>query len=452
MRTKKHLLILFTVFLSFIILLAACNTRDDESSKTDTSSVSTSSVAESKADESTVSEPTDESGDESSQDEVSLDPITNDPTEYLNILASTLTDKNCFVVVGNCEEGAVITATTAGKQSVTAVSDSGFYSVRLKKEDVKTRVKIVAKGSITEQFVADVEPVVPTSEMWPIIGGNGYQFFFQSMMPDFTQETRLSNSEVNALTEKIQSRISTLKESLPNTEIIYMIVPSKASIYPERVPDGYVKGTGKSRLEQVNEALAAGGATVIDLLDIYQEHKDDKYKIYWGTDSHWTDYGAFIAYTELFNYISERFPSAAPRKEIEFNFKGDYYNGGDMVYYMMMNQNIVREYNYYREPKFALNSDIASVPRYRAANYLMYSEATVQERVFNTNRSKLPDLYIMRDSFGAHIYDIFADRGNTTVYKGMWNFTYNLNEIKSYQPDYIIYVMTEWNIKNVLQG
>ncbi len=452
MRTKKSVLILFTLFIVFVVLLTACNTEtDNQSEDSDTGSGVSESSVESVADnESEASEP-DEQSDQVSEAEESKEPIHNEPTEHLSILASTLTDNNCFVVVGKCEEGAVITATTE-TQSVTTGSDKGFYSVRLNKEGTETRVTITATGTVTEQYTEDIKPVVPNSDMWPIVGGNEYNFFFQSMMPDFMHETSMSDFSLDSLTNRIKDRISRLNEELPGTEIVYMVVPSKASIYPELVPEDYPQGTKKSRLEQVNKALEDAGATVINLLDVYKEHKEDEYKIYWGTDSHWTDYSAFIAYTELFNHISDRFPAAAPRKEIEFDFIGDYYNGGDMIYYMMMDQNIMQEYCHYRKPRFSLNSDIASVPRYRAENYLMYSENTAAERVFHTGQSGMPNLYVMRDSFGAHIYDILADRSNTTVYKSMWAFTYNIGDIKQYSPDYIIYIMSEWNIDNIIKG
>jgi len=446
MKTKKAVLILFTLFLVFTTLLAACDPGADESKEE--SVVSQTSVNSN--DDSDIKESEDASSSTSS-DEESPAPIVNEETEYLNVLGCTLTDKNCFVVVGQCEVGATITATTK-TQNVTATTDSGFYSVRLKKESAKTRVTIVAQGTITEQYMIDAKPKVPTSDMWPIVGGDGYNFFFQKMMPDFEQNNKLTSGQISSVTSKIQDRVAALENASPNTEIIYMIVPSKATIYPELVPSDYTAGTGESRLDQVSAALEAGGATVIDLKDAFTEHKNDEYKLYWRTDSHWTDYGAFVAYTELFNYIKEEFPAAAPRDISDFNFEENFYNGGDMIYYMMMDQDKAREYCYYRTPKFNMDSDIASVSRYRAANYLMYNNEVVPDRIFNTNRSNLPDIYVLRDSYHTQMYDILAERANVSVYKSMWGYTYNLSDISEYAPDYVIYLVAEWNIDSILQS
>lgn len=462
LKTKKAALIMFALFLVFITLLASCDTKDNtskEQSSNKTSQAAESEIAsevESEVESETVSK-TDNKSNESevtsntSSATESLEPIKNVDTKYLTVIDCTLTDRNCFVVVGKCEKGASITATTA-TQNVTTSSDNGFYSVRLKKESITTRVAIVAKGTMTEKYMIDAKPKVPTSDMWPIVGGDGYNFFFQSMMPDFMQTNTLNNSQLSFITDKTKNRINDLKSFSSNTEIIYMIVPSKASIYPEIVPKDYPAGTGESKLKQVFGALEDGGATVVNLLDVFNEHKNDKYKLYWKTDSHWTDYGAYIAYTELFNHISEKFPDASPRAISEFNFEENYYNGGDMIYYMMMDQGIAQEFSCYRTPKFSINKEIARVNRYSKPYYLMYSEETVAERIFETRRSNLPDLYVMRDSYGAHVYDILADRGNTTVYKAMWGYTYSIGDISQYQPDYIIYIVSEWNIDSVIQN
>lgn len=450
MKASKIVLTVTVLLLACMFVFSSCkNDAQDDAS----SAASAAESAENASTSSSGSTSKSNSGGSNSSSTSSLPPIGDQKTEYLAVLGCTLTDKNHFVIVGKCEENAVITATTE-RQSVTSPADKGYFSVRLEKENTVTRVTLKAKGNITETYIYDARPkyITPSDTMWPIVGGNNYNFFFDKMMPDFMQTNTLSANQLESLTNRIKKRIENLKEVSPNTEIIYMVVPSKASIYPELVPEQYPKGTGKSRLEQVNEALEAAGATVINLLDVFAQHKNDEYKLYWGTDSHWTDYGAFVAYTELFNHISERFPSAAPHPMSDFDFKAGYYQGGDMIFYMGMNQKELLEYCWYRTPKFNMNGDIARVDRYRSPNYLMYSDGITPQMVFTTGNKNKPNLYVFRDSYSAQIFDILADQANTTVYKPMWGFTFNINDIKTYKPDYIIYILAEWNLNSVIQS
>ena len=56
----------------------------------------------------------------------------------------------------------------------------------------------------------------------------------------------------------------------------------------------------------------------------------------------------------------------------------------------------------------------------------------------------------MRDSFGTQVYDILAERMNTTWYKSMWGYTYDISDITAKQPDYIIYIVAEWNMDYIV--
>ena len=206
------------------------------------------------------------------------------------------------------------------------------------------------------------------------------------------------------------------------------------------------------------------GVHTFDLTALFEAHKNDEYKLYWKTDSHWTDYGAYLAYEALFDYISEAFPDAAPRQFSEFEWQEDYYYGGDISHYLeYYNVNnvkngvyygstpLMREYNVLRVPAFSVPSQILrSVDRYKTDHILTYDIAAVQYgKTIQTNRPELPSAIIHRDSYSGQMYDILAERLDTTVYKSMWDYTVNLSQIKQMQPDYIIYLVAERNIGEV---
>jgi len=68
----------------------------------------------------------------------------------------------------------------------------------------------------------------------------------------------------------------------------------------------------------------------------------------------------------------------------------------------------------------------------------------------NVAGQKLPSVYVFRDSFEGPIHAFYTDRFSTATFKGMWDYGFNLNEIARNDPDYILYVISERNIKNVL--
>jgi hypothetical protein len=100
--------------------------------------------------------------------------------------------------------------------------------------------------------------------------------------------------------------------------------------------------------------------------------------------------------------------------------------------------------------------EIESVKRYRSESDLtFYREGTpntITSAVFETKRPALPSAYIYRDSFGVQLYDILAERFDTTVYKPMWYYAFDRQEIKKYSPDYLIYIFVERNLDEVLNA
>jgi hypothetical protein len=358
------------------------------------------------------------------------------------------------VIIGTCAQGAEITA-TVGSQEVTVPSYMGWFVATLKA--VGGNKQEITLTQTIDGEVYDIPRTFATTVTTPqnlgttaLASNDAFQFFLAQMIPDHMGTARLYNdSEINSLVNRVKDRLAQLRTGKPDAEIIYMVIPSPMTTYPELVPEDYPKGSGKSRFDQVMEALSGAGATVIDIRDTFKEHKNDEMPLYYHCDSHWADYGAYLAYVELFEHISEKFPEAKPHGLDAFNWTADYYTSADAMLYLGIPQVEVKEYGYYREFKEGLHASIKAVPRYRGMQ-LIYSEDTCNEIIFNTKRKELPSCIVYRDSYSAGIYDLIPERMNRTHYIGMWNYTWNNTYINTENPDYVIYILSEWNINEVV--
>lgn len=478
---KRLACLLLVLMMAISCLLAACGGESEGLSETDTSQSESDNISESgtesKNEESnesseaiidesfsesapSESKPDEESKEESKHedsdpDEESKPEESEPPEDAIKLLFTRYTQSPYFAIIGKCAMGADVTAEYNG-QTVTVPSYMGWFSVTLKNKDNSSNlIDITLSQSVDgEQYdiprVYTAKPTMPPNKGTYAIGSNkAFQFFLEQMVPDYERTNLVSQATISDMTARVKEHLSKLRLFNKDAEIIYMIVPSPMTIYPELVPDYYTQGSGITRYDQVKEGLIAAGATVIDLRDTFTEHKHDEMPLYYHLDSHWADYGAFLAYTELFEHISKRFPEAKPRSIDEFKWTADYYTSADACLYLNIPQVNVKEYGYYREFDFSAPSSITSVPRYRGMQ-LIYNDLTTEERYFSTGNAKLPNCLVYRDSYSAGIYDLIPERMNKTHYVGMWSYAWQTAYIRDEQPDYVIYILSEWNTPQVI--
>ncbi len=454
---KKFFLALMLFMLAATLVLAACDGSDNSSSEVTESESTTSDKSDVTSDDSSAVSDNDSSAtesedseDESIDDEPDFVPVGADK---IKIHYCSYSEKPYFAMVGQCEDGATITAECEG-ETVSSESYKGWFSIRLKcsKKSAKVKLTQTVNGETVSLIKYTAKPITPSADMWPVVTGKNFQFFFQKMLPDFRGQNVGGDYSYKNVTIKVKNRLNQMRKNNPDAEIIYMVVPSSMSVYPELVPDSYKPATGQTRLDKTMAALKEAGATVIDLKELFSQHKDDEMTLYYKLDSHWADYGAYLAYDALFDHISQKFPDAAPRSVDEFNWNPDYYESGDMTYYLQMSQQVVKEYAYYRTFNFQAPSSITSIPRYRSSTMLCYHDAMTEQRDIYTYRNNLPNITVMRDSYSTQLYDLVAERANTTHYHGMWDFTWNAGTIAAENPDYVVYIVAEWNLDSIIKG
>ncbi len=450
---KRIFILLTALLMVFTVILSACDDNQEQSEgftaseeTTDRSEIS----EESKKEESKM-----ELNESSQEPEESSQPEAVLPEGAVELLFTRFTEgKKGAVLFGKCAMDAEVTVTVED-ESVTVESYMGYFSATFENAPLlfnATFTQTIDGEPFDEPRTYRAKPEMSKMayEQEVIASNEKFQFFLSKMIPDYEGRNLFSDQEIMSMVDRIEGRLETVHSYDPEAEIIYMVVPSPMTIYPELVPHIYSKGTeGNTRLDQVLAGLDTAGATVIDLRDTFQAHKDDEMPLYYKLDSHWADYGAYLAYVELFEHISEKFPDAVPRGMDDFKWTEDFYKSADVIMYLDYPQDLVEEYGYYREYNVDIPDVINTYPRYRLPQ-LLYSDQSTYEITMATNRSNLPSCIVYRDSYGAGIYDLIPERMDTTHYMGMWNYGWNNKQIQKEQPDYIIYLVAEWNLHEIV--
>ena len=156
-----------------------------------------------------------------------------------------------------------------------------------------------------------------------VVGKNGWYFYSgrvlrnENPIADFTRETPLNDSQLKQWCEILRRRHDWLNAR--GVRYIVMLVPNKAEIYPEYVPESVRQGDAQSTVEQFAGYVRAN--TDIRVLDLTRPLLDAKpwVRLYHQTDTHWNDCGGFVGYGELVASLHPWFPSmkAAPVEAFE---------------------------------------------------------------------------------------------------------------------------------------
>ena len=145
------------------------------------------------------------------------------------------------------------------------------------------------------------------------------------------QYQRIIHYTVDELDDMRRTATSFRDFLISHNIILYvLIVPDKETVYSDKIPDTIKVLGDRSRTDQVVDMLHESGITTIDTRDLLIEKRTHShYDLYYKTDTHWNDLGAYYAYSELIRVMSEDFPELKPVK-IRSITAQPYSNGGDL--------------------------------------------------------------------------------------------------------------------------
>ena len=120
---------------------------------------------------------------------------------------------------------------------------------------------------------------------------------------DFQGTNLLTEEQLAAMAERQLDIYNTLQAK--GIQYMLFIPPNKGTIYPELIPDGILKVSETTRMDQVIEYLRQyTDIPIVDVRDALLNAKSEA-TLYYASDTHWNKYGAFIAYQQLMTAIAQ---------------------------------------------------------------------------------------------------------------------------------------------------
>lgn len=383
--------------------------------------------------------------------------LSDNPSELPELTFTSHSGENTVVMGGKCAQDAKIHIRSSDNSiEKTFSTDYTDWCVEIEIPSGITNLLLTqeepGKGE-SEQIIVTVQPrpgfSLADQGVCQVAFGDKMQGHFFGQLEDWCGTNILSDNQVEGVQKRIKSKVDYLAGR--DCKLVYLIITNPMEIYPETAPERFVRSDKDiSRTEQFEKAARAAGATVIDAREILEEHRDDIYKIYNKTDSHWTAYGAYWGYKILMDEIGKDYEAAKPLP-IDGNF--EFYNkesmSGDMMVHLQLQNSLLHENGTFVKwlTKAVSNPDVYVKGSVQLDFSPVQDTQTVSNRLDPEGK---PTAMIVRDSFSTNIYGYVNNSFSEVYWQNMWNYKFDKDYIENTNPDYYIYIVAERNIGNLL--
>lgn len=382
-----------------------------------------------------------------------LENTANDVTNQPVVAFCNNTQPDVISLGGSCENDCQITI-VSDIETITIKSFKDFFQAQIKIPHLEqTIITITAsadqkKPSEPIEITAEYNPECLTQENgWNVFISDSSHAFAELSFPDFEGKNLLSQSQIDSFVKRINDKTQALEQNVPECQLIYMIVPNPLTVYGDN-PPANLKKSPITRLDQVIQAINQTDAVALDLREIMYQHRYDQFQPYLHTDSHWSEYGAYLGLSVLCDYICQDFPQAKIRPVQEYGFQNLPVTAGDMIYYLGADPECVKQQAPFYNPSFDLP---ITAKKYLDGSLRMDFDATSSRITICNQNPDLPDCVVFRDSYGVALYEILPERFNNTSYYHTWGYNFDLNYIKKASPDYVIYIIAERNLESIIK-
>jgi alginate O-acetyltransferase complex protein AlgJ len=209
---------------------------------------------------------------------------------------------------------------------------------------------------------------------------------------------------------------------------VFTIAPDKHVIYPEHMPSSIRVVQATSRTDQVYAALEHSGVSVVDLRPALLEARDRE-RLYYLTDTHWNDRGAFIAYQCIIEAVRAQVPATPPAwKRADFEEREQESSGRDLAG-MMGLKRVLRETDLQLVPLRKRRAHVVDPPGVEPMSELGRLVTEIPD-------SSLPRAVIFRDSFVSRLVPLLSEHFSRAVY--LWQNDFDATAVADEHPDVVI--------------
>ena len=256
-----------------------------------------------------------------------------------------------------------------------------------------------------------------------ILGKEGWLFTTNDkVLKDYQGFLPLTKEELDYFRLTLEARRDWLAQK--GCKFLFVLLPDKQTIYPEYLPDYIRQNAARTRADQLADYLHQfSDITFIDARPLLKKTKSLG-TLYYLTDTHWNDLGAWIVAEEILRVLKKDFPKLPEIKLSDFKQKTESF-GGDLARVLGL-PDLLKEKALKLTPLKPRRSKEISYPVHR---------------ITESDDKTLPRALIHRDSFFNALLPFTSDFFQKAIY--VWDYTLNTKLVDQEKPDIVILEMVE---------
>lgn len=235
--------------------------------------------------------------------------------------------------------------------------------------------------------------------------------YYTNTLNDYTATHLMTERGLNNIVHNLSLMQNFVEEN--GSEFIFTIAPNKNSLYDENMPYYYNKGENNN-YERLVPKLELEG---IHYVNLYEEFENQDEVLYLKQDSHWNNKGAVLVYNRIMQETDLDYETYDDvTYEIRKEHVGDL---AEMIY--PLNYKLEENQYYNKDWQFEYYGEV---------------DSNMDNFITTTSPKSNQVLFMYRDSFGESLLPFFAEEFGVAYFSRL--VPYNLNDILTYQPDYVV--------------
>jgi hypothetical protein len=275
-----------------------------------------------------------------------------------------------------------------------------------------------------------------------IVGQNGWLFYSEGdMVSHYLGAAQFTPAQLQAWQKLLEKRRDWL--AARGIHYLFIIPPDKHNIYSEQLPAWLQNAAPTNRVTKLDQFLEyMREHSTVQILDLRRPLLAAKTEAptYLQNDTHWNEFGAFVACQEVIKTLSKDFPDLPPLRSGDFTWTNSPGRGGDTA--RMLGLDAPEKNQVIRTPKASFVVPLIRPSPKLALNWDMHD--TNADPVISDNPAPLNQetVVIFHDSFGGWWRPYFGASFKRVLY--VWdNREFNTRVIAENHPTIVINEMLE---------